>query len=576
MRGNRKIWDSYDEYIPLESTQVFPNHTSTLEKKDIKQAPPLEVKKCNHFSEVVELIGVPLGDGLFRRSFYKIPQKLEWVPTLHYEFKKGFTVIYLTHAKVSRDGEDLVSLYENYRVAEESKSEKDILTFPDWVSEYFRPYTPPSTWDAGNQEWLKMRMMYETANLIFLNAKQRKDYEIKIINGLCYVRPSHPHKICNRQDVIQIDDEDWELIDPSQRKPEEIKNYRGEALIFVFAKDRQTAKKILLVASDWPGIFHHTSFNDGSLIILTAGTMIIKKGVIIYIDNESGHYNPNQNYFMRVIAYLENENALNNQTEISYFSKKLTIDSFSLYLVKKFDPEKKCEIKGNAVILDNKNTAYYIKNGNVVMKYAVPQKEHHKTLAERLTLRGLLPHTVEKIDRHGIPLSDSDEPQLATAQSEATVRAVIYGAAIRGGYFSMISEFQRLFPDQVNTLRRHIRAKRELLQKMKGGNSNSSRSISVDTAGVELTGLPEVKKYFSVSGSRISLYSKQTTGTASKPNTFSYLKKQPKTLLRLGSEINRIPYSVMLLGSNNGSTQSVVRLTQEEEKEMKRTEFEKG
>ncbi len=63
--------------------------------------------------------------------------------------------------------------------------------------------------------------------------------------------------------------------------------------------------------------------------------------------------------------------------------------SLNLFLISNFDPEKCKEIKGNAVILTNNNTAYFVLNGEIVMD------EKHKVVTD--------------IHRQEIPLCESDQ-----------------------------------------------------------------------------------------------------------------------------------------------------------------------
>ncbi len=51
----------------------------------------------------------------------------------------------------------------------------------------------------------------------------------------------------------------------------------------------------------------------------------------------------------------------------------MKIRGYDLYLISTFDADKCNEIKGNAVILTNENTAYFIIDGNLVIKDDKPQ-----------------------------------------------------------------------------------------------------------------------------------------------------------------------------------------------------------
>ena len=476
-----------------ETPKVYDNYsnTSSFFKKDKKEVPnvydnedtslpdistplkisPLKVKKSgpvniDTLSELIDFVGVSFGKRASVRAFYKDEQMT--VPSNYYEeeakrfgFSKGYTTINLAYVSWSK--KDLFTVYYEYVSAQRSLKQQgrevEILPFAYWADNHFKKTTPPAYWkEEFKQNWPAMQNIYHRSNLVTLTPEQRKAHEIKIENGLCYVR--NP-----RFQSGKINVPEWVLLDYSQKTKI---NHRGDALIYVLAED-QKGQKHLFCAVDLPGIFHHSSFNDGSLTVLAAGSMTVKKGVITKITDDSGHYRPNGINFNNLIDYLENQKAISNKTEISYHTKQLVSSHFSLYLVSKFDPEK-CEIKGNAVILDNKNNVYFVKDSKLVMQ--LDEEKHEIPQVEKIT------------NREGIEFSDSREPEPATSSPEV-IKKVIHEAVKKGMHFSININSRNLTPKQVNNLRRSVRA-REILKLF----VNSSTSNEKDSKPVIQSQLP--------------------------------------------------------------------------------------
>jgi hypothetical protein len=473
-----KVYDAYGSTSPLkEDTKEL----SPVVNNKVKKSGPVEI---DTLSELIDFIGVSIGKKASVRAYYNDGKMT--VPSNYYEeeakrfgFSKGYTTLNISYASWSE--KDLFAVYHEYVSTHESLKKQgidvDILPFAYWADNHFKKPTPPANWkEAFKHNWLKMQILYARANLVTLNSEQRKSYEIKIVNGLCYVR--NPGKISGPE---------WILLNYS---PKTKLNNRGDALIYVLAED-QKGQKHLLCAVDIPGTFHHSSFNDGSLTVLAAGTMTVKNGVITKITDESGHYRPNGINFDNMIDYLEKQKAISNKTEVSYHTKQPVSSHFSLYLVSKFEPEK-CEIKGNAVILDNKNNVYFVKGGILILQS--DEKKHEIPQVEKIT------------DRQGIEFSDSKEPEAATSSPEM-VKKVIHEAVMKGMHFTVNINSRNLTPEQVNDLRIRVNARKnwELL-------ANSVTSDEKDSKPVTWSQLPPSDSHIKSSLFPISnKFSKQET-----------------------------------------------------------------
>lgn len=88
-----------------------------------------------------------------------------------------------------------------------------------------------------------------------------------------------------------------------------------------------------------------------------------------------------------------------------------------LYLIDKFNIEQVNEIKGNAIILTNKNTVYFVINGKIAMREGKP-------------------HVVEGIKRQGVAKSKSQK--LIKYSDSAQIKNNIIKYALRGGYYTPI------------------------------------------------------------------------------------------------------------------------------------------
>ena len=95
--------------------------------------------------------------------------------------------------------------------------------------------------------------------------------------------------------------------------------------------------------------------------------------------------------------------------------EKDILKGHDLYLMSEFDIEQCKEIKGNAVILTDKNTAYFIIDGKIIIKDGKPQ-------------------AVEGINRQGIKFSDSIGPTKYTDSEQEKEKKVIIESTLKRGY----------------------------------------------------------------------------------------------------------------------------------------------
>ena len=97
---------------------------------------------------------------------------------------------------------------------------------------------------------------------------------------------------------------------------------------------------------------------------------------------------------------------------------------YDLYLMSKFDIDQCKEIKGNAVILTNENTAYFM-------------------IEDKIVIKNEKPHAVESINRQGISSSDSTKPTKYTG-SEQVKEKIIKESTLKGGHthFKLIGKIK--------------------------------------------------------------------------------------------------------------------------------------
>ena len=101
------------------------------------------------------------------------------------------------------------------------------------------------------------------------------------------------------------------------------------------------------------------------------------------------------------------------ERRLLYFSHQVYTDGYDLYLMSKFDIDQCKEIKGNAVILTNENTAYFIIEGKIVEKNEKP-------------------YTVKSINCQGISSSDSTKPKKYTGSKQVKEK-IIKESILKGG-----------------------------------------------------------------------------------------------------------------------------------------------
>ncbi len=233
---------------------------------------------------------------------------------------KGYTTINLLYEPHSKkESESKENHFENYSlfdcyndyVINQRKIGSKIQNFFNWADAHFAEQKPPINWHGNVADWQRIQIAYHRADLISLTSKQRTHYETKFIAGYLYVKASHPHSIYNPAHVDQKNDDDqWVPADSHFGKKT---SRRIDTLIYVFAEKevlvngRKTFERIMYIAKDSPGKFHHSSIATER--VLCAGTLKVNNGTITEITADSGHFRPTEQRFKDLKSFLRWNNA---------------------------------------------------------------------------------------------------------------------------------------------------------------------------------------------------------------------------------------------------------------------------
>jgi hypothetical protein len=113
----------------------------------------------------------------------------------------------------------------------------------------------------------------------------------------------------------------WQLIQPQTENEELlIKNYDTTEMV-AHSKEYGKVSFVLspqyelFAGSSYNGRFHHSSFLHGGPT-RAAGLMTVKKGVLVYLDDCSGHYQPSLFHFLNLLRFFKRKSLIQAETQI--------------------------------------------------------------------------------------------------------------------------------------------------------------------------------------------------------------------------------------------------------------------
>jgi hypothetical protein len=98
-------------------------------------------------------------------------------------------------------------------------------------------------------------------------------------------------------------------------EPADTRDYRSEKAADGRAAYAWSEGKELFIAEHRGKYFHHSTFVSGTRV-RCAGMIEISGGKVVYADNFSGHYRPNQAHFERFVRFLRSKNAFASNASI--------------------------------------------------------------------------------------------------------------------------------------------------------------------------------------------------------------------------------------------------------------------
>ncbi len=297
----------------LDSPDLAEHKTSPFESKprvskEIDNTPLLRLDLGNNYIK-------PRGNFVLNgRSNFSIHYEEE-SKKMNMRKGKGYTSINLIYELRSKKASEsktnhfesytLFDCYDDY-VINQQKIGSKIQNFHDWADDHFAQEKPPIHWHGSVDQWQRIQNVYRRADLISLTPEELTHYETKFIDGNLYVKASHPHKIYNPDYVDKKNDDDqWVLADSHFGNKT---SQRIDTLIYVFAEKevlvngRKTFERIMYIAKDSPGKFHHSTITTEK--VLCAGTLKINNGIITEITAESGHFRPTEQRFKDLKSFL--------------------------------------------------------------------------------------------------------------------------------------------------------------------------------------------------------------------------------------------------------------------------------
>jgi hypothetical protein len=244
------------------------------------------------------------------------------------------------------------TLWERYKKAIKKNPRLDInnYSFKDWFQDYTNILSDehPFKKKYGNL------FTKDDFKLIKFETEEEKSVcEIKIINGLLYVKGNHPNAPYDmkflKKDIPKKDQ--WLLLDTTllfTKHPLERKKYSYPGLPvnterMLFVKDLKNGKTFCLFKQPCK-VFH------SSLVVdpegeYDAGTFTAKEGQLLSLDNESGHIRPSKSNFLLhgLIKNLREHKALHHVTSLRVIHQKLDLTTNTL-------KSSEDNIKGNEAI----------------------------------------------------------------------------------------------------------------------------------------------------------------------------------------------------------------------------------
>jgi oxalate decarboxylase/phosphoglucose isomerase-like protein (cupin superfamily) len=100
------------------------------------------------------------------------------------------------------------------------------------------------------------------------------------------------------------------IVDKNYGKPGDVKYTPYAKNAYVWTKGKQ-----VFAAPHEFGKIHHSSFVSGDMV-RCAGMIGVKKGNVVWVDNDSGHYHPNTRHLKNFVEFLSRHNVLDNDARV--------------------------------------------------------------------------------------------------------------------------------------------------------------------------------------------------------------------------------------------------------------------
>ncbi len=100
------------------------------------------------------------------------------------------------------------------------------------------------------------------------------------------------------------------IVDKNYGKPGDLKYTSYAKNAYVWTKGKQ-----VFAAPHEFGKVHHSGFVSGN-VVRCAGMIGVKKGKVVWVDNDSGHYQPNTLHLKNFVEFLSQHNVLDNDANV--------------------------------------------------------------------------------------------------------------------------------------------------------------------------------------------------------------------------------------------------------------------
>lgn len=220
-----------------------------------------------------------LADAEFRDDFQLLLRTL----TMTMSIEKKFRILAKIRALGVFDGGKMLT--GNYIQEAVDPEHRPVLVQNQLNSRYKREFQLDTDFDGDFYQWLKEKKKAIPGSgdkVAYLTAKDRLNFLVTF---------SGKRLVPNPKAIIDY--------------REFFLSVRGE-LIFVLAP---TPQPNLYVGAKAIGTFHHSSLYAGRAV-LAAGTMLLDKGVILQVNNHSGHYKPGLGEMVKVVEHMRKNGAL--------------------------------------------------------------------------------------------------------------------------------------------------------------------------------------------------------------------------------------------------------------------------